>query len=77
MCLSLKTLNVYRNNWLTYFGGTGRSGELCYIFSVSNNLIHMVDFPTRIPDCDSRCPAPLDLFISSDASICLQWLSFH
>ena len=30
----------------------------------------MVDFPTRIPDCDSHSPALLDLFLSSDASIC-------
>ena len=30
----------------------------------------MVDFPTQIPDCDSHSPALLDLFISSDASIC-------
>ena len=30
----------------------------------------MVNFPTRIADCDSHCPALLDLFISSDASIC-------
>ena len=30
----------------------------------------MVKFPTRIPDCDSHNPALLDLFISSDASIC-------
>ena len=29
----------------------------------------MVNFPTRIPDCDSHSPALLDLFISSDASI--------
>ena len=29
----------------------------------------MVNFPTRIPDCDSDSPAPLDLFLSSDASI--------
>ena len=27
-------------------------------------------FPTQIPDCDSHSPAFLDLFISSDASIC-------
>ena len=26
--------------------------------------------PTRIPDCDSHSPALLDLFLSSDASIC-------
>ena len=30
----------------------------------------MVDFPTRIPDCDSHSPAILDLLLSSDASIC-------
>ena len=30
----------------------------------------MVNFPTQIPDCDSHSPALLDLFISSDASIC-------
>ena len=29
----------------------------------------MVNFPTRIPDCDSYSPAFLDLFLSSDASI--------
>ena len=30
----------------------------------------MVNFPTRISDCDSRSPALLDLFLCSDASIC-------
>ena len=30
----------------------------------------MVNFPTQIQDCDSHSPAPLDLFVSSDASIC-------
>ena len=30
----------------------------------------MVNFPTRIPDCDSHSPALLDLFVSSDTSIC-------
>ena len=30
----------------------------------------MVNFPTRIPDCDSHSPALLDLFIFSDTSIC-------
>ena len=47
-----------------------RPGELCYNFSISNDLIQMVNFPTRIPDCDSHSPALLDLFLSSDASIC-------
>ena len=30
----------------------------------------MANFPTRIPDCDSHSLALLNLFISSDASIC-------
>ena len=30
----------------------------------------MVNFFTQIPDCDFQSPALLDLFISSDASIC-------
>ena len=30
----------------------------------------MVNFPTRISDCDSHSPALLDLFMSFDASIC-------
>ena len=35
----------------------------------SNDLTQMVNFPTRIPDCDSHSPARLYLFFSSDASI--------
>ena len=36
----------------------------------SASLTQMVNFPTRIPDCDSHNPAILDLFSSSGASIC-------
>ena len=62
-------LNVHHKDWLTYSGGTNRSGKLCYDFSISNDLTLMVNFPTRTPDCDSHSPAPLDLFLSSDAII--------
>ena len=62
--------NVHHKDRLTYSGRTDRSDELCYNFSVSNDLTQIVNFPTRIPDCDSHNPALLDLFISSDASIC-------
>ena len=61
--------NAHHNDWLTYSGGTDRPGELCYNFSISNNLTQIVNFPTQIPDCDSHSPALLDLFISSDTSI--------
>ena len=62
--------NVHHKDWLTYSGGTDRPGELCYNFSISNDLTQMVNFPTRIPDCDSHSPALLDFFLSSDSSIC-------
>ena len=62
--------NIHHKDWLTYSGGTDRPGELCYNFSISNDLTQMVNFPTCIPDCDSHSPALLDLFPSSDPSIC-------
>ena len=62
--------NFHHKNWLTYSGGTDRPGELCDIFSISNDLTQMVHFPTRISDCDSPSPALFDLLLSSDASIC-------
>ena len=40
------------------------------VFSISNDFIQMVNYPTRIPDCDSHSPALLDSFISFDAIIC-------
>ena len=42
----------------------------CYNFSISNDLTHMVNFPTWIRDCNPHSRALLDLFISSDPSIC-------
>ena len=51
-------INVHHKDWVTYSGG------------ISNNLTQIVNFPTRIPDCDSHSPALLDLFISVDTSIC-------
>ena len=62
--------NVHHNNWLTYSGGTDQLGKLCYNFSISNDLTQTVNFPTRIPDCDSHSPALLNLFLFSDARIC-------
>ena len=65
MFLSLETLtSIIRTS------ETDRPGEFCYNFFISNDLTQMVNFLTWIPDCDSHSPALLDLFISSDASIC-------
>ena len=62
--------NVHYKDWLTYSGGTDQPGEICYNFFIPNDLTQMVHFPTRIPDCDSHSTALLDLFVSSDISIC-------
>ena len=68
--------NVHLKDWLTYSGGTNRPGELCYNFSISNDLTQMVNFPTWIPGCDSHSPALLDLFLLTLVFV-LQWLSLH
>ena len=65
-----RDFNLNYKDWLTYSDGTDRSGELCYNFSISNDLIQMVSFPTRRPDCDSHKPALLDLFLYYDVRIC-------
>ena len=62
-------VNFHHKNWRTYSGGTDISGELCYNFSILNNLTQMANFPTHIPECDSLSPALLEFFLSSDASI--------
>ena len=68
--------NIHHEDWLTYSGGTDQPGKLCYNFSIANDLTQMVNFPTRIPDCDSQNPAPLDFFLTSDANIC-SIMTFH
>ena len=57
--------NIHHKDWITYSGRTDGSSKLCYNFSISNDLTQ-VTFSTRIP----LSLALLDLFISSDASIC-------
>ena len=76
MCLSLGTFNIHHKDWLTYSGGTDRPGELCYNFSISNDLTQIVNFPTRIPGCDSHSPALLDLFISLNLVLLLLLVKF-
>ena len=45
------------------------NSQSTFLFNLFN-LTQIVNFPTRNPECDSHSPALLDLFISSDASIC-------
>ena len=46
-------------------------------FSISNDLTRRLNFPYQIPDCDHHSSAFLDIFLSSDTSICSQWLSLN
>ena len=71
-----RDFNVPHEDWLTCCGGTGCPGELCYNFSILNDLTQIADFPTWIPDCDFHSPALLDFFLSSDTSIC-STMAFH
>ena len=70
-------LYVHHKDWLTCSSGTGRSGELYYNISISNDLTQMVNFRTCIPDCDFHSLVLLDIFISSELVFVLQWLSLH
>ena len=78
--------NVHHKDWLTYSSWTDRPGECCHNFSISNDLTPMVNFPTRIPDCEPHSAALLDfwcwyLFYNGFPSIRKFWSyccpSFH
>ena len=62
--------NIRQKDWLTYTGRNDRPGELCRNFYISHDLTQMVNFLIWIPDCEAHNTVLLDLFISSDASIC-------
>ena len=57
-----RDFNIHHKDWLNYSGGNDRHGELYYNFSFFNDLTQMVNFPTRIPDCESHSSALLDFF---------------
>ena len=62
--------NAQHKDWLTFSSGTDRPGKLCYNISISNDLIQMVSFSSRIPDCESRSSALLDFILFSDSRNC-------
>ena len=62
--------SIHYKDWLTYFSGTDRPGELFYNFSITSNVTQMFKFPTWVPDLDFHSSLVFDLFLSSDASIC-------
>ena len=68
--LSLETLTFIRRTGLPILVELIDLVNSVKICSISNDLNQMVNFPTRIPDCDSYSPTILDFFLSFDASIC-------
>ena len=70
MYLSLETLTFIVRTGLPILVELIDLINSVYNFSISNDLTQMVNVPTRIPNCDSRSPALLDLLLFSDASTC-------
>ena len=69
--------NAHHEDCLTYSGGTDRPGELCYNFSISNDLTQMVNFPTQILDCNSTVLLFWISFFLLMLVFVLQWLFLH
>ena len=61
--------NVHHKDWPAYPGGTDRPGELCYNFLSQMILLRWLTFLLESLT-DSQSPALLELFLSSDASVC-------
>ena len=62
--------NVHQKEWLNYSDGTDKPSELCYDFSISNDLTLMVKVSTMTTACDSFSAYLLNLFISFGTGIC-------
>ena len=71
--------HFHHKDSLTYFRGTDGPGEPSWIFSISNDLTQMVNFPTRIAECYPRSPALLELlyYFLLTWVFFLQWLFHH
>ena len=72
MFLILETLTTIIRTGLLFLV---ELNDLVNFAIILNDLTQMVNFPTRIPDCDSHSPALLDLFLT--LVFVLQWLSLH
>ena len=73
----LGDFNVGDKDQLTYSNVTNRSGELCYNFSISNDLTEIVNFSTPIPDCDSPVLVFWIYLFLLMLELVPQWLSLH
>ena len=62
--------NAHHQDWIANSRFTDDAGVNALNFSIAQGLTQMVDFFTRFPDRNDQLPATLDLFLSSDPSIC-------
>jgi hypothetical protein len=63
----LGDFNVHHRQWLNS-STQDAAGELAYQFSILNDLVQLVQLPTRIPDRPGDSPNILDLFLTSNPS---------
>ena len=69
--------NLHHRDWLTYSGGTDRSDELRFNFSISNGLTQTVNFPTgSLTVILTVLLFWIYLFLLTLVFV-LQWLSLH
>ena len=61
--------NVHHGDWLKH-DRTDAAGIHVRNFAISQSLHQTVDFVTRIPDRDDHSPSLLDLFLTSNPTIC-------
>ena len=57
-----REFKVNHKDWLNYFVGGDKPGELCFIFS-QTTLPQWSTFPNWTPDCDSHWLTLLNLFL--------------
>ena len=62
-----RDFNIHHKGWLTYSGGIDWPCELCYNFSIWNNITQMVNFPTRVQTPVQTC----------SFGFIYQWYSLH
>ena len=69
--------NIYHKDCLTYSDATDRPRELCDDFSLWNDLTQIVNFPTRIPNCDLHSVLFCIYLFLLNLVFALLWLSLH
>ena len=62
--------NAHHSEWLEYSKDIDFPGVQVHNFSISQSLTQVINFPTRFPDHGNSNPHLLDLFLTSNPSIC-------